>query len=261
MRKDLPVALVTGSRRGIGREIAATLGRSGKTAVFSDILPEGQEIDQLLEEYRREGIACDYIQCDISCPSNREFLFDEILRRHGRIDILVNNAGVAPRKRMDLLETTVESMDFLLDVNLKGTFFMCQQAANVMIGLQARGVENYAPRIINISSISAYTSSTSRGEYCIAKAGVSMVTKLFADRLAQAGIPVFEVRPGIILTDMTAPVKEKYEKLIDEGVTPVRRFGQPKDVAACVEALCGGLMDFCTGQVLDADGGFHIRRL
>jgi len=175
--------------------------------------------------------------------------------------VLVNNAGIAPRKRLDILETTSDSVDALLDINLKGTFFMCQAAANTMIGLLDRGLEGYSPRLVNISSMSAYTSSVSRGEYCISKAGISMVTKLFADRLAEYGIPVFEVRPGIILTEMTSSVKEKYARMIDEGVTPIRRFGLPEDVAACVEAACSGLLDFATGQVLNADGGFHIRRL
>ena len=131
----------------------------------------------------------------------------------------------------------------------------------MMIAMQKRGLENYQPRIVNISSMSAYTSSTNRGEYCISKAGISMVTQLFADKLAEYGIPVFEVRPGIIMTDMTAVVKEKYEKLIEQGVTPIRRFGQPEDVANCVVAAASGRLDFSTGQVLNADGGFHIRRL
>ena len=175
--------------------------------------------------------------------------------------MLVNNAGVACAVRLDILETTEESFERLMRINLEGTFFMCQTAANKMIELKKQGVEDYTPRIVNISSMSAYTSSVSRGEYCISKAGISMTTKLFADRLAEEGIPVFEVRPGIIMTDMTAVVKEKYEKLIAEGVTPIRRFGQPEDVARCVMAACSGLLDFGTGTVLNADGGFHIQRL
>jgi NAD(P)-dependent dehydrogenase (short-subunit alcohol dehydrogenase family) len=147
-----------------------------------------------------------------------------------------------------------------MDINLFGTFFMCQQAANLMIQMQGR-LEKFTPRIINISSVSAYAASTSRGEYCISKAGISMVTQLFAARMAAFGVPVFEVRPGIILTDMTQPVREKYEQLIEGGLTPVRRFGRPEDVADCVLAACGGLLDFAAGQVLNADGGFHLRRL
>jgi NAD(P)-dependent dehydrogenase (short-subunit alcohol dehydrogenase family) len=152
-----------------------------------------------------------------------------------------------------------ESLDRLININLKGTFFMCQEAANLMLELDAP--EGLPQRIINISSISAYTSSTNRGEYCISKAGISMVTQLFADRLAGEGILLFEIRPGIILTDMTEAVKDKYEKLIEDGLTPIGRMGQPSDVADMVYAACTGLLDFTTGQVLNADGGFHLRRL
>ena len=239
------VAAVTGSTRGIGKAIAGALSREGYLVVRSGTRP---------------GADTDYTPCDISLAQDRERFFDEIYRRYGRLDVLVNNAGVAPLERLDILETTRESFRRVLDVNLEGTFFMCQLAANHMIALQ-NSLTDYSPRIINIGSISAYTSSTSRGEYCISKAGVSMVTRLFADRLAAHGIPVFEVRPGIILTDMTRPVREKYERMIEEGLTPIRRFGRPEDVADCVLALCSGRLDFATGQVLDADGGFHIRRL
>ena len=176
--------------------------------------------------------------------------------------MLVNNAGVAPKVRLDVLETTVESYERLMRTNAKGCFFMCQLGANLMIEGQKAGFEDYSPRIVNISSISAYTASTSRGEYCTSKAAVSMTTQLFADRLAEYSIPVFEVRPGIILTDMTAGVRGKYEHLVhDEGITPIRRLGVPEDVAAQVLAACSGLLDFGTGTVLNADGGFHLRRL
>ena len=179
----------------------------------------------------------------------------------GRVDLLVNNAGVACEKRLDILETTEESFDRLLRINTKGTFFMCRLFARHMIEQKQKDAE-YVPRIVNISSVSAYTSSVSRGEYCISKAGISMVTKLFADRLAEYGIPVFEVRPGIIATDMTECVKEKYDRMIsEEGITPIRRWGTPEDVANCVLAAASGLLDFGTGTVLNADGGFHIRRL
>lgn len=183
------------------------------------------------------------------------------MESYGRIDVLVNNAGVACRQRLNILETTPESFERLMRINCEGTFFMCQRAANLMLECQKKDLEDYHPRIVNISSMSAYTSSVSRGEYCISKAGIAMTTKLFADELADKGIPVFEVRPGIIATDMTEVVHEKYEKLIAEGVTPIRRFGQPEDVANCVSAACSGLLDFGTGTVLNADGGFHIQRL
>lgn len=252
------IALVTGSRRGIGLGIARALGREGYFVVLSATTPADEEIVGKLSS---EGIGCVYIPCDISKTEDRARLLDRIIEDYGRLDLLVNNAGVAPKVRLGILETTEESFDRLMDVNLKGTFFMCQLGANRMISLLGQGLEDYTPRIVNISSMSAYTSSVNRGEYCISKAGISMTTQLFADRLAEYGIPVFEVRPGIIMTDMTAGVAERYQKLIDEGVTPIRRFGQPEDVADCVLAAASGRLDFATGQVLNADGGFHIRRL
>ena len=174
----------------------------------------------------------------------------------------MNCAGVAPLERRDILDMTEESFDHVMNINLKGTFFLTQSIANQMMNiLSANKIKDYTPRIINIGSISAYTSSVNRGEYCISKAGVSMITSLFADRLAAVGIPVFEVRPGIIETDMTAGVVEKYQNLIDNGLTPIKRLGQPKDVADCVWAAASGLLDFATGQVINADGGFHLRRL
>lgn len=256
----MKVASVTGSRRGIGLAIARELARDGYTVVLSDII-EKAEAMPLLEELRAEGLAVDYARCDISNTADRTAFFTYIEETYGRLDVHVNNAGVAPRVRLDILETTEESFDFLININLRGTFFMCQAAANLMRACRARGVADYTPRIVNIASMSSYTSSTNRGEYCISKAGISMVTQLFADKLAEDGIPVFEVRPGIIQTDMTATVTEKYQKLIDGGVTPIRRFGQPEDVANCVMAAVSGRLDFATGQVLNADGGFHIRRL
>lgn len=252
------IALVTGSRRGIGLGIARKLGQEGYFVILSATAAQD---DAVVAELTQEGIDCTYISCNIAHADERAHIFEDIRARHGRLDVMVNNAGVAPNVRLDLLETTEESFDRLMGINLKGTFFMCQLAANTMIGMQQQGLEDYTPRIVNISSMSAYTSSVNRGEYCISKAGLSMTTQLFADRLAEYGIPVFEVRPGIIQTDMTAGVSEKYQKLIEGGVTPIRRFGQPADVANCVAAAVSGLLDFATGQVLNADGGFHIRRL
>lgn len=251
------VCIVTGSARGIGYETAKTLYKDGFSVVLSDILPE-EEGRAKLEGFSED---CSYFRCDISSEEDRKSLFDRVTDKYKRLDLLVNNAGVAPKQRMDILETTQKNFDGVLNINLRGTFFMCQRGANVMLGLQKKGLEDYNPRIVNISSMSAYTSSVNRGEYCISKAGISMVTLLFADRLAEYGIPVFEVRPGIIRTDMTATVRDKYEKMIAEGVTPIRRFGLPSDVANCVSVLAGGKLDFSTGQVLNADGGFHIRRL
>ena len=243
------IAVVTGSRRGIGLGIASLLEQNGYTVVYSAASP-AMEGDHL------------YFPCDISRAEDRAALADFVLSRFGRIDLLVNNAGVACRERLDVLETTEESFDRLMEINAKGTFFMCQLFANRMIECQSKGLEEYHPRIVNISSISAYTSSTSRGEYCISKAAIAMTTQLFADRLAAFGIPVFEVRPGIIETDMTSCVREKYDRLIlEENVTPIARWGTPEDVAKCVLAAASGMLDFGTGTVLNADGGFHIRRL
>jgi len=245
-------ALVTGSSRGIGRGIADLLWESGYTVIYCGT--RAQRPDDLPEDR-------DYVGCDISKTEDRRHAFDYVMDKYGRLDVLVNNAGVAPLVRMDIMETTEESFDRVLGINLRGTFFMCQMAANLMAAGLEQDLEDYTPRIINIGSMSAYTSSTSRGEYCISKAGVSMVTTLFADRLAALGIPVFEVRPGIIDTDMTKVVHQKYEDLIAGGLTPIPRFGKPEDVAKMVLACCSGMLDFSAGQVLNADGGFALRRL
>ncbi len=248
----MKTALVTGSSRGIGRGIADLLRESGFSVVYSGTRLERPA--DLPED-------CDYFPCDVSDAAQRRAVLRHVTDTRGRLDLLVNNAGVAPLERRDLLDMDEASFDRVIGINLKGTLFMCQAAARIMLdGLHA-GLTDYHPRIVNIGSISAYTSSTSRGEYCISKAGVGMVTKLFADRLADAGIPVFEVRPGIIDTDMTRVVHEKYERLIGEGLLPIRRFGQPEDVARMVLACASGLLDYAAGQVLNADGGFALRRL
>ncbi len=255
----MKTAIVTGGTRGIGLEITKTLLQNDYQVIFCATRSE-EDMKALTSSLQNtyDGRA-HYLQCNIQSPADRQNLFDTVQKKFGKIDVLVNNAGVACKERLDILDTTVESVERLLNINLEGTFFMCQAGAHAM--MQYERNDAYKPRIINISSISAYTSSVSRGEYCMSKAGISMVTKLFADRLADENIPVFEVRPGIILTDMTEKVKDKYQKLIDEGITPIKRFGTPKDVANCVLALCSTLMDFGTGTVINADGGFHIRRL
>lgn len=200
-----------------------------------------------------------YVQGDLASSEDRKKLVMNALGKFGRIDALVNVAGVAPLMRADLLEMTEESYDRVMDINTKGTLFLTQAVAREMIvNPLENGVRGH---ICNISSLSAYTSSVNRGEYCISKAGVSMITKLFADRLAEYGIPVNEVRPGIIATDMTSKVKEKYDKLIDGGLLPLARWGEPEDIADAVFALCSGSLPYVTGQSLDVDGGFHLRRL
>lgn len=242
-------ALVSGGTRGIGLGIAKALQRQGYRVMITS--SSGKDAPEGFESRI----------CDISKAEHREALLATVEKELGRLDLLVNCAGVACRQRLDILETTEESFDRLMTINAKGTFFMSQIFANHMIAKKEAATDGYSPRIVNIGSISAYTASVSRGEYCISKAGVSMITQLFAARLADYGIPVFEVRPGIIHTDMTACVTEKYDALIADGVTPIRRWGEPEDVANCVFAAASGLIDFGTGTVLNADGGFHLRRL
>lgn len=256
---EKPVAIVTGSRRGIGRGIAASLGKMGYTVVLSATRPTA---DEAMEEMQSLGIDCAYIQCDVSDSAARESLVETVCARCGRLDVLVNNAGVAPKERKDLLLVDEESYDYVVNTNARSMFFMAQLAAKRMIAFLDKGIPDYRPRIINISSVSAYAASVNRGEYCVSKAAIAMTTSLFAARLGEYNIPVFEVRPGFILTDMMAPAsREKFQGLIDEGITPIRRFGTPKDIGDACAALCSGSLDFCTGQVIDADGGFNIRVL
>ena len=244
------VALVTGSGRGIGKAIADMLAQKGYTVLYSDVAESMEGVPDV-----------QYFRCDISSAQDRVRVRDDIERTWGRLDLLVNNAGVACRRRMDILETTEESYDRLLNINTKGTFFMCQLFANYMISCLGKALGDYHPRIINIASNSSYTSSTSRGEYCVSKAGVSMITKLFADRLGEYDIPVLEIRPGIIHTPMTEVVSQKYDRLIADGITPMRRWGTPEDVAKCACAIAEGALDFSTGTAINVDGGFHIKRL
>ena len=243
----MKTALVTGVAGGIGFATAEKLLKEGIAVVGMDIAPK---MPQSLEgEFT-------YVQGDLSKSADREHYINTAMKKYGRIDILVNVAGVAPKVRNDILEMTEESYDFVMNINTKGTLFLTQAVANIM-----KNDDPSNKAIVNISSMSAYTSSTSRGEYCISKAGVSMVTKLFADRLAEYGIMVNEIRPGIIATGMTEKVKAKYDALIDGGLLPIKRWGQPSDIASAVWTLCNGSLPYVTGQSIDVDGGFHIRRL
>jgi NAD(P)-dependent dehydrogenase (short-subunit alcohol dehydrogenase family) len=251
---------VTGSSRGIGFGILKKFAENGYRTVMSGVSGE-ERVTEKLRALRDSGFEVSYVRCDIADPSDRASVFDDISEKYAPLDILVNNAGVAPLLRLNVLETTEESFDRVLGTNLKGTFFMTQIFANAMIDWKTAFPGDYSPRIVNISSVSADVSSANRGEYCISKAGVSMVTLLFADVLAQYGIPVFEVRPGIIKTDMTEAVKEKYDKFIFEGGLPFRRWGTPEDIGEAVFALTSGAFDYSTGQVVNVDGGFHVRRL
>lgn len=242
------VAVISGVSAGIGLATA-------KLFVENEITVVGMGTREKVENAPEENFI--YIQGNVASAEDRKRLVDAALKVTGRIDILVNVAGVAPKVRADLLEMTEESYDRVMDINTKAMLFLTQAVANKMI--KNDGEEKGT--IVNISSLSAYTSSVSRGEYCISKAGVSMITKLFADRLAEFGIPVNEVRPGIIATDMTSMVKEKYDTLIENGLLPIKRWGTPEDVAKAVFALANGSLPYITGQSIDVDGGFHIRRL
>jgi 3-oxoacyl-[acyl-carrier protein] reductase len=253
------VALITGASRGIGRGIAQALAAQEWTVVVNFRGNRDAAADTVTAIQQAGGQAS-AIQADIGSAADRERLVQDVLVAYQRIDLLVNNAGMAPRQRADLLSMTEASYDEVLAVNLKGPFFLTQRVANVMIELIQHGTIT-APTIINIGSISAYTSSTNRGEYCISKAGMGMMTRLFADRLAEYDINVYEVRPGIIATDMTSAVTAKYDQLIADGLTPIRRWGQPEDVAKAVVALAEGYLPFSTGEVINVDGGFHFRRL
>ena len=253
------VALVTGGSRGIGSGVCTALGKLGWRVAVNYRRDEAAALDTVVgvEKAGGQGIA---VQADIGMPAEREQLLEAIRTRWGRLDVLVNNAGMAPRQRADLLEMSESSYDEVMTTNLKGPFFLTQSAAKWMWVLkQAGSIEN--PVIINIGSISAYTASINRGEYCISKAGMGMMTALFADRLAEYGILVYELRPGIISTDMTASVQEKYDHLIEEGLLPIKRWGTPEDVANAVIALVEGWLPYSTGEIINIDGGFHMRRL
>ena len=242
------VALVTGVASGIGLACAKKLLANGIAVV-------GMSRRAAMAEDLGENFT--YVAGDVSSKEDRDRFVDTALDKFNRIDILVNVAGVAPKVRADLLEMTEESYDYVMGINTKGTLFLTQRAANEMI--KNEGASKGA--IVNISSMSAYTSSVNRGEYCISKAGASMITTLFADRLAEYGIVVNEVRPGIIATDMTSKVQDKYDRLIEGGLLPIQRWGTPEDIASAVYALCDGSLPYMTGQSINIDGGFHIRRL
>ncbi len=254
------IALVTGGSRGIGRGIVLGLAKAGWTVIFSYRSQVGaaQEVTAELEALGRPGLG---VQADIASAEDRELLINTILEQYGGIDLLVNNAGMAPRQRTDLLEIAEPSYNEVMDTNLKGPFFLTQRVARLMLEQVRSGGAETAPKIINIGSLSAYASSPNRGEYCLSKAGVAMLTQLFADRLAGDGILVYEVRPGIIETDMTAGVREKYDRLIEGGLLPLRRWGTPEDVARAVVALAEGALPYSTGEVINVDGGFHLRSL
>ena len=252
-------ALVTGGSRGIGRGIALALARAG-WAVVCSYKSDRRAMQETVQEIQHLQGQVLGVQADIRLASDRQRLVESAIQAYGRIDLLVNNAGMAPRQRADILDLATESYDEVMETNLKGPFFLTQQVARIMI-TQVHKDPSARPKIINIGSMSAYTSSTRRAEYCLSKAGVAMMTALFADRLAEEGILVYEVRPGIIETDMTAVVHDKYDQLIAQGLLPVRRWGTPEDVSRAVLALAQDALPYSTGEVINIDGGFHLRRL
>lgn len=247
---DQPTAIVTGGSRGIGRAIATELAKTHR--VIATYRARKDAADAL-----RNQTGCDIFQCEISSREDRAALLVFARQRFEKLDLLVNNAGMAPRERRDLLDATEESFDELISTNLKGPHFLTQQAARWMAETAGGG----AGRIAFVTSISAYTASVNRGEYCISKAALSMSVALYAQRLAEVGIKVFEIRPGIIRTDMIAKVEKAYDEKIAAGLLPQRRMGEPSDVAKAVRAIADGLLDYSTGQILNVDGGFSLRSL
>ena len=242
-----PIAIVTGASRGIGRAVAEELAVDHQVvATYRGRLDAAESL--------AASTGAAIVQCDIGLADDRKRLVDFTIGTYGQIDLLVNNAGMAPKERKDILEATEESFDELIDTNLKGPYFLTQAVARYMI-------DRAAGRIVFITSISAYTASVNRGEYCISKAGLAMAASLWATRLAASGVKVFEVRPGIIRTDMISAVESVYDERIKAGLLPQRRMGEGSDIAKAVRAIAGGLLDYSTGQVLNVDGGFHLRSL
>ena len=261
-----PAALITGASRGIGRGIAIELARTGHDIVanYCGSLAGAEETARLCRDAAAghgHDVRVEVCQGDVGVDADRRRLIDCAREAFGRLDILVNNAGITSIGRADILEANEENFDRLMATNLKGPFFLSQLAANWMIEQVEADAGARRPKIVTISSISAYAVSTNRADYCMGKAALGMMTKLYATRLADHGINVFEVCPGVIASDMTAPVQEKYEKLIAEGLSPIRRWGTPEDVGKAVAAIALDHFPFSTGEVINVDGGFHFRRL
>ena len=252
-------ALITGGSRGIGLGIARELAGEGIDLAINGVRPE-QEVKEVLEELRKLGPRVIYCQGDVSRPGDRQGMLEKVKKEFGQLNFLVNNAGVAPKERLDLLEASEESFERVLKTNLQGPYFLSQAAARWMVD-QKTASKDFFASIINISSISATVASVNRGEYCVSKAGMAMMTRLFAARLGEHDIPVYEVRPGVIETDMTAKVKEKYDDLFQDGLAPQARWGQASDVGKIVLAMAKGMLPYSTGEVIMADGGLTITRL
>jgi NAD(P)-dependent dehydrogenase (short-subunit alcohol dehydrogenase family) len=252
-----PRVLVTGARRGIGRGIAFAFAQAGYDVVVNDIVRD-EAAETTLAGLRERGAGAVFVQGDIAAVDGLPALVEGVFASFGGLECLVNNAGISVRVRGDILDVTTESYDEVMNVNLRGPFFLTQQVARRMTA----SADSPHPRsIISLSSANATLVAPDRAEYCLSKTGISMMTKLYAVRLAELGIGVFEIRPGIIRTDMTAVVKDKYDRLIAEGVSPVRRWGEPQDIGAAAVALASGSFHFCTADAIHVDGGLHIHRL
>lgn len=251
--------LVTGGTRGIGRGIAEALADSGFDLAINGVRDAAQVAD-VLSALRQRGAVVHYCRGDVAVPADRQAIVEAVRVRFGRLDVVVNNAGVAPTVRADILEATEESFDRLIGINLKGPYFLTQLAARWMVE-QRQADKTFNGVIVNISSVSATEASINRGDYCISKAGVAMATQLWAHRLAEFGIAVYEIRPGVIHTDMSAAVAEKYDRLMANGLTVENRWGEPEDVGRAVAMLARGELSYATGNVLKIDGGLTLRRL
>jgi 3-oxoacyl-[acyl-carrier protein] reductase len=254
-------AIVTGGSSGIGRAITLLVASKGYNVIFTHYDRNDDMVNETMELAKGLGVEVFPIKANSGDGAERNKLYDFIFSKFERIDLLVNNAGIAPPKRMDMLEATEESYDLVMTINLKGPYFITQRIANNMVEHTKKDPE-FKPIVICTSSVSAWATSTARGEYCLSKAGVSMMTKLYADRLSEFGITVFEIQPGIIMTNMTSTVVEKYNNLIfNEGILLQKRWGYPEDVAKVVESIIAGNFSYSTGQTFYVDGGFHIARL
>jgi 3-oxoacyl-[acyl-carrier protein] reductase len=259
-----PVVLVTGSSRGLGRGVAETLATAGFSVAIHYASNRGAaestaEACGKLAPSPEQKFAI--VGGNIGLAADRQRLFDETLSAYGRLDALVNNAGIAPRIRDDITEATEEIFDEVININLKGPYFLSQLAARYWLSHPGQSRLSGGYKLLFVTSLSANTASINRGEYCISKAGLAMATQLWAVRLADAGVQVLELRPGIMATDMTSGVKEKYDKLLAEGLVPQKRWGTPEDVGLAVRAILEGRFPFSTGDAINVDGGFHLRRL
>ena len=257
--EGLPVALITGGSRGIGLGIAVELAKSRFNLVINGVRKQDR-VQPILDGLKMFGVKVVYAQGDISKKEDREKIFQTVISEFGHLNVLVNNAGIAPRERLDILEATEDIYDEVLETNLKGPYFLTQLFANHMVQQKKLSTE-FLGCIINVSSISATVTSVNRGEYCISKAGIAMATKLWAARLGEFDIPVYEIQPGVIKTDMTSAVTEKYDKLFEQGISIQKRWGTPEDVGKVAAAMATGMLPYSTGQVVVVDGGMTVQRL